>query len=471
MRWRRSTTRRCTRPTPWRSTWPALAPRPGKVVANLPYGVAATVLLKALEELPEASLLVAMVQREVAERLAAGPEKGKLYGATSVLAQLSCDVEVLRRVPRDGVPPRAGRRVGARAAAPAGAGAVARRSRAGARGLRPPAQGAGRLAGARARAPRPASATGPARRWSSWATRPTPAPSAWRPPTSPASPSCSAADVLAETSAREGQPRAARRPPARRRPARAVLAVRPARARRRADLRAGRRRDEVVAPGVDGPNLVQHALAAFRTRAALVPLRVTIEKRIPVAGGLGGGSADAAATLRAANRMAGEPLSPDELRRAGRAHRRRRAEPGRPGAGAGDRGGGDGRALRPARAVAGAGPERGGPVHGGGVRGARPPARRARRSTPPRWSASRTRRRPRSPRRWRTTWRPAALSLRPELQAPLDRLAGAGALAARLSGSGPTAFGLFGDEEAAAAAAEAIPGALVTHTRPSPASQ
>jgi 16S rRNA (adenine1518-N6/adenine1519-N6)-dimethyltransferase len=77
----------------------ALEPRPGKVVANLPYGVAATVLLKSLEELPDASLLVGMVQREVAERLAAGPEKGKLYGATSVLAQLSCDVEVLRRVP------------------------------------------------------------------------------------------------------------------------------------------------------------------------------------------------------------------------------------------------------------------------------------------------------------------------------------------------------------------------------------
>ena len=76
-----------------------LEPLPGKVVANLPYGVAATVLLKSLTELPEASLLVAMVQREVAERLAAGPEKGKVYGATSVLAQLSCEVEVMRRVP------------------------------------------------------------------------------------------------------------------------------------------------------------------------------------------------------------------------------------------------------------------------------------------------------------------------------------------------------------------------------------
>ncbi len=77
----------------------ALEPRPGKVVANLPYGVAATVLLKSLAELPEGTLWVAMVQREVAERLAASPADRKLYGATSVLAQLSCEVRVLRRVP------------------------------------------------------------------------------------------------------------------------------------------------------------------------------------------------------------------------------------------------------------------------------------------------------------------------------------------------------------------------------------
>lgn len=77
----------------------ALEPRPDKVVANLPYGVAATVLLKSLAELGQATLWVAMVQREVAERLAASPGEGKLYGATSVLAQLSCDVRVLRRVP------------------------------------------------------------------------------------------------------------------------------------------------------------------------------------------------------------------------------------------------------------------------------------------------------------------------------------------------------------------------------------
>jgi 16S rRNA (adenine1518-N6/adenine1519-N6)-dimethyltransferase len=76
-----------------------LEPAPTKVVANLPYGVAATVLLKSVEELPQAGLFVAMVQREVAERLAAGPGS-KTYGATSALAQLACEVRVERRVPR-----------------------------------------------------------------------------------------------------------------------------------------------------------------------------------------------------------------------------------------------------------------------------------------------------------------------------------------------------------------------------------
>jgi len=77
----------------------ALRPTPSKVVANLPYGVAATVLLKSVSELPEASLWVAMVQREVGDRLAAQPG-GRLYGTTSVLARLACDVRFLRRVPR-----------------------------------------------------------------------------------------------------------------------------------------------------------------------------------------------------------------------------------------------------------------------------------------------------------------------------------------------------------------------------------
>jgi 4-diphosphocytidyl-2-C-methyl-D-erythritol kinase len=60
-------------------------------------------------------------------------------------------------------------------------------------------------------------------------------------------------------------------------------------------------RDEVVCPGVEGENLVARALAALRAHGwGRPPLRVEIEKRIPVAAGLGGGSADAAAILRLA---------------------------------------------------------------------------------------------------------------------------------------------------------------------------
>jgi len=76
----------------------AIAPAPTKVVANLPYGIAATVVLKSVFELADAQLWLVMTQREVGERLAAGPG-GKVYGASSVLAQLACEVRVVRRVP------------------------------------------------------------------------------------------------------------------------------------------------------------------------------------------------------------------------------------------------------------------------------------------------------------------------------------------------------------------------------------
>ncbi len=60
-------------------------------------------------------------------------------------------------------------------------------------------------------------------------------------------------------------------------------------------------RDEVVCPGVEGENLAARALAALRQAGwQSSPLRIEIEKRIPVAAGLGGGSADAAAVLRLA---------------------------------------------------------------------------------------------------------------------------------------------------------------------------
>jgi 4-diphosphocytidyl-2-C-methyl-D-erythritol kinase len=65
--------------------------------------------------------------------------------------------------------------------------------------------------------------------------------------------------------------------------------------------------DRVECDGVDGPNLAERALETFRraTGWSAPPQRLTIDKRIPVAAGLGGGSADAAAALRLATRAAG----------------------------------------------------------------------------------------------------------------------------------------------------------------------
>ena len=77
----------------------ALRPEPTKVVANMPYGIAAAALLRTIEELPGVVSWVAMVQREVGERLAARPGSGA-YGLPSVIAQLACEVRVLRAIPR-----------------------------------------------------------------------------------------------------------------------------------------------------------------------------------------------------------------------------------------------------------------------------------------------------------------------------------------------------------------------------------
>src|SRR5690348_5422400 len=74
-------------------------------------------------------------------------------------------------------------------------------------------------------------------------------------------------------------------------------------------------RDEVVCPGVEGENLAARALAGLRGRGwEHEPLRIEIEKRVPVAAGLGGGSGDAAAVLRlAAGEVADLPQLAAEL--------------------------------------------------------------------------------------------------------------------------------------------------------------
>jgi 4-diphosphocytidyl-2-C-methyl-D-erythritol kinase len=81
---------------------------------------------------------------------------------------------------------------------------------------------------------------------------------------------------------------------------------------------AGAEQDEVSCPGVSGArteNLAALALRAFRAATGwdAPPLRLSIVKRIPVAAGLGGGSADAAATLRLARHVSG--LGEDQLLR------------------------------------------------------------------------------------------------------------------------------------------------------------
>jgi 4-diphosphocytidyl-2-C-methyl-D-erythritol kinase len=226
--------------------------------------------------------------------------------------------------------------------------------------------------------------------------------------------------------------------------------------------------DEVVCPGVDGPNLAARALAELRERGwRRPPLRLEIEKRIPVAAGLGGGSADAAAVLRLAReevdglegiaaelgadvpsqihpalallRGAGERV--EELPRPG--------EfgvvliPGEEGLETADVYAeadrlGLGRSQRELDALA---DRIAGEAGSGG-----------------------------SPLDYVellvNDLEHAALSLRPEIREALDALRDVGAAAALLTGSGPTAFGLFSDLAAADEAARMLPprwaGAIVT---------
>jgi 16S rRNA (adenine1518-N6/adenine1519-N6)-dimethyltransferase len=74
-----------------------LDPAPTAVVANLPYAVATPLILRTIEELPSLGRWTVMVQREIADRLRAAPGS-KTYGSPSVLAQLACEVRLLRKV-------------------------------------------------------------------------------------------------------------------------------------------------------------------------------------------------------------------------------------------------------------------------------------------------------------------------------------------------------------------------------------
>ena len=64
----------------------------------------------------------------------------------------------------------------------------------------------------------------------------------------------------------------------------------------------------------DGKNLVHRAATSFLA-AAQIPdgVRIHLDKRLPLAGGIGGGSANAAVTLASLNELFGAPLSLEEL--------------------------------------------------------------------------------------------------------------------------------------------------------------
>jgi len=223
-------------------------------------------------------------------------------------------------------------------------------------------------------------------------------------------------------------------------------------------------RDEVLSPGVEGDpeqNLAARALAALRAAGwEREPLRIEVEKRIPVAAGLGGGSADAAAVLRlAAGEVSELPAIAAAL-----------------GADVPSQ-------LRPSLALVQGAGERVAPLPqpaphaalllpgGGGLSTAevfaaadrlglgREAAELEDLAVRLRAAAGAGASPLAYPELLVNDLEPAALSLRPEIGAALDRLRAAGAAEAILSGSGPTAVGLFADLAAARAAAEGLDGA------------
>jgi 16S rRNA (adenine1518-N6/adenine1519-N6)-dimethyltransferase len=76
----------------------ALAGKPFKLVANLPYGAATPLMLALLCDHPECSGMFVTIQREVADRLLAQPST-KEYGPISVVAQAMCNVEKIAVLP------------------------------------------------------------------------------------------------------------------------------------------------------------------------------------------------------------------------------------------------------------------------------------------------------------------------------------------------------------------------------------
>jgi 4-diphosphocytidyl-2-C-methyl-D-erythritol kinase len=212
--------------------------------------------------------------------------------------------------------------------------------------------------------------------------------------------------------------------------------------------------DVVLCDGVRGRNLVADALAALRAAGwNAPPLTVMIDKRIPVAAGMGGGSADAAAMLRCAPRLA--PIAPPVI--AGIAAGLGADVPGqlRPGPSLGT---GAGELIEPLAPLAAYGvlviplpfglstPH----VYREADRLGLPRGRPELAALHASLAAGPT------PELMTNDLQPAALSLAPRIDAALDAAQGAGADRAIVCGSGPTVIGIFagadGERRAAAAA-------------------
>jgi 4-diphosphocytidyl-2-C-methyl-D-erythritol kinase len=229
--------------------------------------------------------------------------------------------------------------------------------------------------------------------------------------------------------------------------------------------------DEVLSPGVTGPNLATRAIDELRAalEGDLPPLRVTIDKHIPVAAGLGGGSADAAAVLRAANQIAGAPLDADALRAIGArigADVPSQVEPGHAlVTGAGEHV--EPLTLPPMALVLV--PQDEGLRTADVYRAADQIGSTRARLDPDRLRELAQAPLPDLAAALENDLEPAALHLRPGLARELDALTAAGALAARLTGSGPTTFGVFPDRAAAEQAAAALSSkSVVTALRAQP---
>ena len=70
---------------------------PTAFVSNLPYQIAATIIMQAFEQLPSLNRAIVMVQTEVADRIAAAPGS-KAYGAISLGVQYYAEPKIARRV-------------------------------------------------------------------------------------------------------------------------------------------------------------------------------------------------------------------------------------------------------------------------------------------------------------------------------------------------------------------------------------